>query len=143
MAIKQCSENASANSEAILAIDQRFFCQGNKALPGERIEAVLALMEVFVSDPPDSAENDGEGNDLPPPSMRRTRSPAAQQPDPNETNVFRKALQQTARVSERYIAGILLLDIASYSWKRHAFEAEQSNLLKVSSASPLFSHFKS
>ena len=80
-------------------------------------------MEVFVSDPPDSAEDDGEGNDLPPPSMRRTLAPLAQ-PDANETNVFRKSLQQSSRISERYIAGILLLDVASYSWKRHAFEAE-------------------
>ena len=104
-----------------MAIDQRFFSSGNKALAGERIEAVLALLEVFVSDPPDSAEND-EGNDLPHPSMRRSLAP--EQPNANETNVFKKVLQQAPRMSERYIAGILLLDIASYSWKRHSFEAE-------------------
>ena len=71
LAIKMCSENPNANSEAILAIDQRFFCVESKALPGEKIEAISTLMEVFIN-PPDSAENDEE-SDLPPASMRRAK----------------------------------------------------------------------
>ena len=123
MAVRLCSEDSAANSEAILAIDQRFFCEGNKAMAGERIEAVLTLMKIFVSDPTDSAA-DGEEESVPPPSMRRALPQGDMAAADSETNIFRKVLKRTEKLSERFIAGILLLDIVSYSWQKHRFEAE-------------------
>ena len=122
MAIKMCSDDPASNSEAILAVDQRFFCEGNKALPGERIEAITTLMQVFVNDPTDDAEND--------PSMKRALPQDQGRVD--EPNVFKRVIRQAERLSERFIAGILLLDIVSFSWHKHNFEAQQTNLLHVS-----------
>ena len=34
------------------------------------------------------------------------------------------------------MAGILLLDIVSYSWQRHGFDDHQGDILQVSSAIP-------
>lgn len=125
MAVRMCSEDSAANSEAILAVDQRFFAVGSKALAGERIEAVLTLMQVFVSDPTDTAKADNpeESEESIPPSMRRAL-PQSQGVAESETNIFKKVLKNAERLSERFIAGILLLDIVSYSWQRHRFEAE-------------------
>ena len=80
-------------------------------------------MEVFIN-PPDSGENEDEESDLPPASMRRAKVMTSEQSGENETNVFKKVLIRAEKLTERYIAGIILLDIASYSWKNHGFEAE-------------------
>ena len=80
-------------------------------------------MEVFIT-PPVYAENDGEEeSELPPASMRRAKV-TPDQSGANESNVFKKVLIRAEKLTERYIAGIILLDIASYSWKNHGFEAE-------------------
>lgn len=100
---------------------------------------MLTLMQVFVSDPTDTVENnqeEGGEESVPPPSMRRVL-PRADSAGDSETNIFRKVLKKAERLSERFIAGIMLLDIVSYSWKRHRFEAESTNLLHVSSAASI------
>ena len=47
-AIRMSSQNAASNRDAILVLDERFFCQGSTATANERIEAVLTLMRIFV-----------------------------------------------------------------------------------------------
>ena len=100
---------------------------------GERVEAVLTLLQVFVADPAEEADDDEI-----PVSMRRAL-PVDAEAGANESNVFRKAICQSEKLSERFIAGVVLLDVVSYSWKQHNFEAEESNLLHVSTCNQLVS----
>ena len=131
-AVKTSSEQcATSQGEAILALDMRFFCKEATATAGERVEAVLTLLQVFVADPAEEADDDEI-----PVSMRRAL-PVDAEAGANESNVFRKAICQSEKLSERFIAGVVLLDVVSYSWKQHNFEAEESNLLHVSTCNQL------
>jgi len=106
------------DSTAILELDVRFFSAGATATGSEKIEAVLTLMQVFVTEPTDGTD----GADAVPPSMRR----AVQKTETVKAcdSIFVQVLKRAEQLSERMIAGILLLDIVSYSWERHSFEAE-------------------
>ena len=55
------------DSTAILELDVRFFAVGATATGSEKIEAVLTLMQVFVTEPTDGTDNE----ESVPPSMRR------------------------------------------------------------------------
>ena len=111
-AVRMCSSDTSGSSEAILALDQRFFCTESTAKTGERIEAVLTLMQIFVADADENSTEDGEEI---PVSMRRAL-PKTDQGANQEANVFKRFASQAEQLTERFIAGICLLDIVSYSW---------------------------
>ena len=52
------SQNPAANGDAILVLDDRFFCQSSTATTNERIEAVLTLMRIFVENAEASEDED-------------------------------------------------------------------------------------
>ena len=82
-------------------------------------------MARFVEEPADASDDD----DQVPLSMRRA-VPKDVTADPNDKPFF-KALKQAEQLTERMVAGILLLDIVSYSWERHSFDSDQSGMLEV------------
>ena len=65
---------------AIMALDQRFFCDNAAAKESERLEAVAALLQVFVDDSTaQSSEKGDEDEDDIPASMRRALPRSAAQ----------------------------------------------------------------
>ena len=52
------SSNAAVNRDAILVLDERFFCQSSTATANERIEAVLTLMRIFVENAEANEDDD-------------------------------------------------------------------------------------
>ena len=108
----------ASDSTAILELDVRFFTGQAPATGSEKIEAVLTLFQIFVAEPTDRTDDEDEV----PASMRRTVK-NTDEPHHND-NVFVKVLKDSERLSERMVAGVLLLDLVSYSWKRQGFEVE-------------------
>ena len=117
-AVKCAVDMGASDSTAILELDVRFFAGQAPATGSEKIEAVLTLFQIFVAEPTDITDDEDEV----PASMRRTVK-ITDEPHHND-NVFVKVLKDSERLSERMVAGVLLLDLVSYSWKRQGFEVE-------------------
>ena len=64
---------------AIMALDQRFFCDNAATKESERLEAVAALLQVFVDDSTAQSSKNGDGDDDIPASMRRALPRSAAQ----------------------------------------------------------------
>ena len=52
--------------------------------------------------------------------------------------MLKKALVGAERLTKRFVAGIVLYDIVSYSWHRQGLQAESSDIIQVSSAAISF-----
>ena len=84
-------------------------------IEAERLEAVTALLQTFVA-PEEGEEDEDEIAD----SLRREL--AARDGD----------APGHLRLSRRFIAGVILLDIVGYSWQNQDLAAGQDNYLHVS-----------
>ena len=128
--LRLVSESSTGHSMAILALDQRFFCTQAPASLSEKLEAVATLLQCFVAEVDQDAEGGDEGEI--PPELRRN---LPQDPLPTNSPVsFASLVSSAVRLSQRFVAGVLLLDIASYSWQQLDLTSGQTDYLHVSDA---------
>ena len=99
----------ATDSIVILELDVRFFACEAPATCSEKIEAILTLFQIFVAEPTDRTDNEEV-----PASMRRTLKNTEEANA--DDSVFLQVLKRSERLTPRMIAGVLLLDLVSYSW---------------------------